>query len=269
MDFRGVFPGCLLGALLGFSAAGVSADENCDLDFRKGFRQLTGDQGLPRDWVMGALVEPKASGAREVAVDEPVLVAEFKRVVAMHAMRAPTDFKFRSGWLLNTQFEFARGEDLQIRTIYESGSGDSYYALRPRSAGHLTIFARADGTLCNKVMNSQSGDHVFLVKKYNSDPRTKLVPGVESDPEGSPLVAKIVYLGSSGGVATFRSLWSRDGKIIEREDVEFDQDASSIEISGFVFPVSKMGTTSVTVGETAVANRIEWSQRWASLFNAR
>ena len=140
-------------------------------------------------------------------------------------------------------------------------SGETYYALQPRAEPHLTIFAKPDGTLCNKVMNTDGGDHVFLVKEYVSSPATKLV--TDNARKGHvPLTLKIVYLGTSGGIANFRSIWSQDGRILQTDDLMFDPDATHMKYADLAIPVSDMKPDSITIGEMALTNRMAWNTYW-------
>ncbi|MTI73912.1 MAG: hypothetical protein FH747_09690 [Stenotrophomonas sp.] len=248
-------------------ASPAKADETCNLDIRANFRTLVGGQSATREWIAFHQLDQTTSASRTVAKDEPVFAAKFQRFRESNAMEAPTDFRFRSGWILNSQFEFRQGERLPVKAVYNLPSGETYYALQPRAEPHLTIFAKPDGTLCNKVMNTNAGDHVFLIKEYKSTPSTRLVMSNARVDGRAPVVLKIIYLGATGGIASFRALWSRDGRILQHEDLQYDQGATRISIAGLELPVSELTTGSVTVGEVPLTDRIAWNSYWSRWFN--
>ncbi len=247
-------------------ASPAKADETCNLDIRANFRTLVGGQSATREWIAFRQIDQATSASRTVVKDEPAFAAEFQRLRESNAMEAPTDFRFRSGWILNSQFEFSQGERLPVKAIYNLPSGETYYALQPRAEPNLTIFARPDGTLCNKVMNSSGGDHVFLAREYKSTPATRMLMS-DSEVDGrAPVVLKIIYLGAAGGIASFRALWSRDGRILQKEDLQYDQGATRISIAGLELPVSELTADSVTVGDVPLTDRIAWDSYWSRWF---
>lgn len=242
------------------------ADESCNLNVRKDFESLVGSQSASRQWVEFHRTDATEAGPRTVARDEAVFAAEFRRVFESNAMRAPNDFTFRSGWILNSQFAFSQGETLPIRAIYNLPSGETFYALQPRAEPHLTIFARPDGTLCGKVLSSAGGVNVFLVREYKSKPATKLEMATPKTSVRAPLTLRIVYLGASGGIATFRILWSQEGQILQKEEVQYDQTATRLQIAGLEIPVRGMSADTVDVGQIPMNDRIAWASYWTRWF---
>lgn len=253
-------------ALATFPANQAKADETCNLNIRANYRTLVGAQSATNEWIAFRRIDSATTAPRTVAKDEPIFAAEFQRLRESNAMEAPIDFKFRSTWRLNSQFEFSQGERLPVKAVYNLPTGETYYALQPRKEPHLTIFARPDGTLCNKVMNTNAGDHVFLIKEYKSTPTTRLAMSASNVDGRTPLTLKIIYLGSTGGVANYRVLWSRDGRILQHEDLQYDQSASRLTIAGIELPVSEMTANSVIVGEVPLTDRIAWNSYWSRWF---
>lgn len=245
----------------------VHADDSCNLDIRSNYRTLVGAQNASRQWVEFHRTDSVGeTGSRIINRDDAIFAAEFQRVAESNAMQAPNDFTFRSGWILNSQFAFKQGEKLPIKAIYDLPSGDRFYALQPAGESHLTIFAKPDGTMCNKVMNSSGGDHVFLIKEYRTNPATKLAMSSPRLAARAPLTLRIIYLGSSGGIASFRTLWSQDGRILQNEDVQYDQTATQLQLAGLNIPVSDMTAETVTVGDFPLTDRIAWDAYWTRLF---
>jgi len=239
-----VLVACLLLAALVSVAPLAVADETCNLNaIRPNFQTLippTHSAVL----VEARRIDTTDPGPRTVGKDEAVFAVEYSRHADLRDMRAPQDFTFRSGWLLNSQFAFHEGEVLPIAARYDLPNGETYYALTPPGEPMLFIFAKPDGTLCTKVMNNQKA-HVFLVREYHSAPDTKLLRESTTQRE-EPLVLKIIYLGTSGGIATFRELWTRQGQILHAKDDQFDADATRITVAGIDLTVSNMTASSVT-----------------------
>ena len=180
-------------------------------------------------------------------------------------MKAPNDFTFRSGWVLNTQFTFNVDEKLPIQAIYDMPTGERFYALRTGTA-HLNIFVRPDGTLCNKVLNTRDGMNVFLAKEYASNPGTKLEPPRRHLITSEPQTLRVIYLGSSGGMATFRAIWSDQGAIIRSEDLNYDQTVSQILIGDIQIAVSNLKADSVTVDRIALTDPDKMEAEWNAIF---
>jgi hypothetical protein len=107
-------------------ASPANADGTCDLDIRANFRTLVGAQSATKEWIAFRRIDQEISTSRTVAKDEAVFAAEFQRLRESNAMEAPTDFRFRSGWILNSQFAFAQGERLPIKAVYNLPSGETY-----------------------------------------------------------------------------------------------------------------------------------------------
>ena len=153
-----------------FTAAGpATADDACGLnEVRLDYKHLAPASSTTSEWVEARVIDGDASRPRAVGIDGSLVTIAFSRHVESSTMEAPRDFTFRSGWLLNTQFAFRKGDRFRIRARYDVPSGATFYALMPPGEPYLTIFARPDGTLCNKVMNTNAGDHGFLVREYKS-----------------------------------------------------------------------------------------------------
>lgn len=252
-------------ALLLIASAPSHADDTCNLDIRHGNWDFKNEKRSDRHWVEFNRTSPDVVGSRTVSKDEVIFSADFQRMHETSAMQAPNPFTFRSGWVLNSQFDFKQGQTFQVKNMFQVGQ-DEFYALKVPSSPHLTIFARPDGTLCNKVMNADENvGNVFLIKEYKSNPVTKLNAVMNTDAR-APAKLRIIYLGSAGGIATFRTIWSRDGKILHNEDVQFDQTATNLAIAGLDIPVSDMTSDSVTVGEVPINDRIAWGTYWSALF---
>jgi hypothetical protein len=180
-------------------------------------------------------------------------------------MLVPADFTFRSGWKLNTQFAFIKGDALSIKERYELANGEKYYAVVASGSPNLRIFARPDGTLCNKVMNNSRGDHVFLAKEYRSMPETRLVSDAPAS-DADPVMLKIVYLGSSGGLTTFREIWSRQGRILSSSERRFDSDWPDVRIAGETLHITSATATVLTVLAAPLVSPIKLDRGWDEMF---
>ena len=257
----------LVPAMAGLLIGPAHADETCNLDIRSNYRTLVGAQSGSRQWVEFRRTDIAEPGSRTIVKDEAVFAADFQRVYESNAMQAPNDFTFRSGWVLNSQFAFRQGETLPVKTVYHLPSGERFYALQPTSKPNLTIFAKPNGTLCNKVMNTTlEDDHVFLIKEYKTRPATRLATATPHVGARAPLTLRIIYLGASGGIPTFRTLWSQEGLILQNEELQYEQSATHLQIAGLEIPVSNMTAGSVTVGDIPLTDRIAWGAYWTRWF---
>lgn len=243
------------------------ADDACDLNrVRVSVKQLAPASDPSAGWVNADVLGMELGKSRSVGVDESVVTINFSKHVESSAMDAPRDFTFRSGWLLNTQFSFRRNDRFQIKARYDIPPELTLYALAPPGEAHLTIFARPDGTLCNKVMNTNAGDHGFLVKQYQSEPKTKLRL-ITGEAQGEPLMLRIQYLGTSGGVASLRELWSRGGRIVESKDHTFDVSAQRIRIGPLTLENVSITKGAINATIEPPPKKIPVSRYWESKFN--
>lgn len=253
-------------AILAATPGRARADDACGLDeVRIDIKRLAPSTSTSSVWVQAELLEGGAGAVRTVSKDGSIAVIAFSRHVQASVMKAPRDFTFRSGWLLNTQFAFRDGARFQIRARYDVPSGATFYALTPPDEPYLTIFARPDGTLCNKVMNTNAGDHGFLVREYKSSPATKLVMDTRAGQE-EPMVLRIIYLGTAGGVASFREVWSRQGRILETADHRYDPGARRLNIAGVDIEIASIDAAEVRGSVLPPPPQLAWSTYWARRF---
>lgn len=262
--FKREFTGLLYAfSLIFYPVSIVHADDVCNLNqVRINFKQLAPSTDADQEWVEVRVLQKDLSEARLVNVDGEIVAITASRHVESKAMEAPRDFTFRSGWVLNTQFAFRHGERLRIRERYDLPSGATFYALAPPGEPHLTIFARPDGTLCNKVMNTNAGDHGFLVREYKSTPATKLEM-LTGEAQGEPLTLRIVYLGSSGGIASFREIWSRQGRIVQAIDHTFDPSARELQLGPVTLRDVVIAPGAISAKVIAPAPRIAINHYWS------
>lgn len=245
----------------------VHADDSCDLNrVRIGFKQLASATDPSTEWIEAHVLDAQVDVSQTVRTDETVASIQFSRHLESSVMEAPRNFTFRSGWLLNTQFEFRQGEKLRIKGRYDVAPGTSLYALTPPGESHLTIFVRPDGTLCNKVMNTNAGDHGFLVRQYVSEPKTKLRM-ITGETRGEPLMLRIVYLGTSGGISSLREIWSSGGRIIDSKDHTFDPSTSEIRIGPVTLENVVISLNKITTTIAAPPERIPVNSYWIAKFD--
>ena len=241
------------------------ADETCNLDIRKGFSQLIDGEVPHRQWVEFNRTDTAEPGQRVIAKDDPIFSADFQRRSEAASLVAPNSFNFQAKGLLTIRRTFEQGTSLRIKKVYTVPSGERFYALGVPQAHELIMFAKPDGTLCSKILNTSDGTYVFLVGEYGSTPLTKL--GFETPQTAdAPLKLRIIYLGASGGVATFRTIWSRDGRILENQEIQYDQTATKLQIAGMEIPVSNLTADSVTVGDVPLNRQIAWDTYWSTKF---
>lgn len=253
-------------ALLTAAPVRVHADDACGLnEVRLDIKRLAPSTSTTSEWVQAEVLDGEQGAVRAVPKDGAVAAVAFSRHVQASMLLAPRDFTFRSGWILNTQFAFRNGAKFQIRARYDVPSGASFYALMPPDEPFLTIFARPDGTLCNKVMNTNAGDHGFLVREYKSSPATKLVMDTRAERK-EPMVLRIIYLGTAGGVASFREVWSRQGRIVETADHRYDPSAKRLSIAGVDIEIASIDATEVRALMLPPPRQLAWSAYWARRF---
>ena len=256
----------LLAWLLSCAAGSAQADDSCGLgEVRLGIKRLAPANSTTSEWVEPQVLDEAASSLQAIPVEGTLVAIAFSRHIQASAMEAPRDFTFRSGWLLNSQFAFRRGDRFRIRARYDVPSGATYYALMPPNEPYLTIFAKPDGTLCNKVMNTNAGDHSFLVREYKSWPVTKLVMDTQRD-RSEPMVLKVVYLGTVGGVASFREVWSQQGRILQTADHHFDPGATRLRIAVLDIEVASMNSVEVSARVSTLPRQLAWSPYWVRRF---
>ncbi|MCA0198317.1 MAG: hypothetical protein LCH59_09400 [Proteobacteria bacterium] len=242
------------------------ADDICDLDILESSSQTIVGENPERQWVNFSRTDAEGSGSRVIAKDEPIFSADFQKMSEASSLLVPNSFAFRSKWPLGPRPNFKQGMSLPIKTVYTVPSGERFYMFYAPGDNELWMFARPDGTLCNKVINASGGTYVFMVGEYASNPSTKLRSATETD-ANVPVKLRIIYLGASGGIASFRTILSRDGRILETQEVQYDQTATKLAIAGMEIPVSNMTSSSVTVGEIPLNSKIAWSAYWSALFN--
>jgi hypothetical protein len=254
--------GAVLTLALLNTAGAAHADDTCGLgEVRLDFRHLAPASWTSREWVQSQVIDGGLDQPRTTGIDGTIATIAFSYHRESTSMEAPRDFTFRSGWMLNTQFAFRKGDKFSIRARYDVPSGSTYYALMPPGERHLTIFARPDGTLCNKVMNTNAGDHGFLVRQYKSSPATKLTMQRDSA-QGEPLVLKVVYLGSSGGIASLREVWSRGGRILDVVTHTFDPGARELQIGPINLLQVSMTPASATARLAAPPGQLPVNRYW-------
>lgn len=264
---RHLFAGVALAGLIAGMPSTAHADDACGLnEVRLDFKRLAPSSSTSSEWVQAEVVDGAAGPLRTIPKDGSIATIAFSRHVQARTMKAPHDFTFRSGWLLNTQFAFRKDERFRIRARYDVPSGATFYALMPPNEPYLTIFARPDGTLCNKVMNTNAGDHGFLVREYKSSPSTRLLIETQSG-QDEPLILKIVYLGASGGVASFREVWSRQGRILQTGDHAYDPGVTNLRIAGLDVEIDSITATEVRARMSTPPSELAWSDYWARIFS--
>ena len=84
--------------------------------------------------------------------------------------------------------------------------------------------------------------------------------------QDEPLVLKIVYMGTTGGIASFREVWSRQGRIVHTADHAFDPGATNLRIAGIDVAIIAMDSSSVTSHAKAPAPRLAWNTYWSTQF---
>ena len=244
----------------------LRADDACGLDeVRLNFKRLAPASSMSSKWVQAQMLDDASVAVRAIPVDGTVVAIAFSRHIQASTMEAPRDFTFRSGWLLNTQFAFRKGDRFRIRARYDVPSGATLYALMPPNEPYLTIFARPDGSLCNKVMNTNAGDHGFLVREYKSSPATKLMMETQVG-QDEPMVLKIVYLGTAGGVTSFREIWSQQGRIVQTADHAYDPGATHLRIAGIDIEIASISATEVRARVPPPQRKLAWSAYWSRRF---
>lgn len=264
---RDLFAGVALVGLMAGTADMAFADDACGLnEVRLDFKRLAPSSSTTSEWVQAEVLDGAADAFRIIPKDGSIAAVAFSRHVQARMMKAPRDFTFRSGWLLNTQFAFRKDEQFRIRARYDVPSGVTLYALMPPNETYLTIFARPDGTLCNKVMNTNAGDHGFLVREYRSSPATRLVMETQSR-QDEPLILKIVYLGTAGGLASFREVWSRQGRIVQTADHAYDPGATHLRIAGLDIETDSITPAEVKARVPTPPRELAWSDYWARRFS--
>jgi len=234
-----------------FAISPSHADQACNLDgVRKSFRALkAGASTYSYGQTVNRVDRADDGMVQEVAVDETIAAFDLIEHHNNEEMLAPNAFKFRSGWMLNTQFAFSQGDQFRIRSVVTSNDGERFYALTPPGKPKLIIYAKEDGSLCDKVMNTDGGDYVYLVKTYKSTPSTKLVAR-QTSTSGAPQRVKLVLLSTSGGLLSIREIWSKNGSVVSQKDHSFDSDARNVEIAGIHLNIQDAGKDLMRVSVT-------------------
>lgn len=208
-----------------------------------------------------------ASGPKSVAKDGTVVSLRYTREAAAIALVPTTAFTFKSGWPLNPKFSFEPGDEIRVRGIRQTADGKDVYVLSGGSMGSRVMFATMDGTLCNRVVNPGKPRANFLNSTFASTPGGKLVPakGMTSD----VMTVKVVYLGASAGTVKYREVWSLGGKVVADETVEFDTEATDIEIGGLTLRQSNPTASAVKITTPAIPERIQATKKIARYIKLR
>lgn len=250
--------------MLWMTASPVMADTDCKIGRTlSSFGWSKVEDSPESQWIEYKRIDAVSSGARTASKDEPIFAADLTRFADASVMAAPNDFTFRSRWPLNPDFTFRQGVALPLAGVFEPTPGEKVYVLAQGDEKY--VFAREDGTLCNKVLNTRGEIDVFVIKEFASDPKTKLTLQTRVT-DRNPVTLKVLYLGATGGIATFRAIWSREGRILETDDQQYDQGATKVAIGGLSLPVSDLTATTVQVGDIPLTEKIAWDAYWARWF---
>jgi len=240
-------------------AAPALADEACQVDSLLREVATLDDWGVVEmdQWVGVSRADGSraASGPKSVAKDGTVVSLRYTRQSAAVSLVPTTSFVFKPTWPLNPKFTFEPGDRILVRGIRKTDDGKDVYVLAGRQSGSRVLFATMDGTLCNRVINPGRPRPNFLNGTYSSTPGGKLVPdkGLTSD----EMTVKVVYLGASAGTVKYREVWSIGGKVVADETLEFDNEASEVEVGGLTLVQSNPTASAVKITTPAIPERIE------------
>lgn len=80
------------------------------------------------------------------------------------------------------------------------------------------------------------------------------------------MVLKIIYLGTAGGIASFREIWSRQGRIVDTADHRYDPGAKRLEIAGLDIEIASINAAEVRALVLPPPRQLAWSAYWARRF---
>lgn len=247
------------------TALPAAADQTCEVDAllhevadMDRWRIVETDQ-----WVNVARADGTRtpSGPKAVPKDGTVVSLRYTREMAPAFLVPTSEFTFKSGWPLNPKFTFRPGEQVRVRGIRQTADGKPVYVLSGGQMGSRVMFATMDGTLCNRVINPGRPRGNFLNSTFASTPGGKLVPDVA--PTSQAMTVKVVYLGSAAGTVKYREIWSLNGKVVADETVEYDTEATDVEIGGLVLRQSNPTSSSVKIAVPSIPERIEATKKIA------
>lgn len=197
-----------------------------------------------------------ASGPKSVTKDGTVVSLRYTREANARTLAATQDFTLKSNWPLNPKFSFRSGDTVLIRGTLTAPDGEKFYVVSGDGRfGNRLMFVRMDGTVCGKLINPGYPRSNFLQGEFTATPAATFA--MQQNLGSDVMTVKVVYLGASAGTAKYREVWSIGGKVVADENLEFDTEATDIEVGGLTLRQSNPTATSVKVSTPAIPERIE------------
>lgn len=177
------------------------------------------------------------------AKDQAVLSTDVQIVESSPALVATGDFVLKSSWVMNPDWKFKKGQQIYARRALIGPDGREYAVINPEPG--MALFLNPDGEFCNQTLKVRNATPIWLVGHLTRIPDDATVQWVTQGTEIASGKLRIIYTGAAAGVMHFQELWVKGSQVVSTVDRQFDQSATSIQISGLTFRVAEAKSESV------------------------
>lgn len=176
------------------------------------------------------------SGAEaDYARDEPVLVADVRLLRPRQVLVPSADVVLKSSWPLSESFRIPKGMELPLAGVV-AHDGRRLNAVSFKSGA--VVYVADQNQFCNKTRTVKPDLEVWQAGTLSMLPDDVVFERTTKELAYAARKLRIIYLGTSGGIMTFREIWVQGaGGTPKSSDRTFDQFARSIDIAGFRFQV--------------------------------
>jgi len=180
------------------------------------------------------------------AKDDAVLNTDYKVVAHGAKLVATGDFVLKASWLTNPDFKFTKGQVITITRELVGRDGTGYPAFKPDP--EWLVFLNPDGEFCNRAVMTRRGiGWNEAMGHWTRVPDDARLEWQDSDSVIESGRLRIIYMGARAGAMHFQQVLVKGSQIVSSVDRQFDQFASTIQISGLTFRVSNAKPDSVHV----------------------